>query len=73
LPGIDGYEVARLVRQNLNHDRPLLVALTGYGQAEDQRAAFEAGYDAHLVKPLNRGALCRLLEERFRKVESGTN
>jgi CheY-like chemotaxis protein len=61
------------VRQNLNHDRPLLVALTGYGQAEDQRAAFEAGYDAHLVKPLNRGALCRLLEERFRKVESGTN
>jgi signal transduction histidine kinase len=50
LPGFDGFELARRVRANGAHVR--LVALTGYGQAEDKRRAAEAGFDEHLVKPV---------------------
>ncbi len=50
LPVKDGYEVARQVRSALERD-VFLVALTGYGQPHDHRRAFEAGFDAHLVKP----------------------
>ena len=52
LPGLDGYEVARRVRAALG-EAPLLVALTGYGQAEDRRQSREAGFDVHLVKPVS--------------------
>jgi len=51
LPDINGYEVARRIRADLGKS-VTLVAVTGYGQPEDQRAAFEAGFDAHLVKPV---------------------
>jgi signal transduction histidine kinase/CheY-like chemotaxis protein len=50
LPGIDGYEIARRVRAELGSD-VYLVALTGYGQAEDKKKALEAGFDVHLTKP----------------------
>ena len=51
LPGMDGYEVAREMRAL---GIPIvLVALTGYGQPEDRRRAEEAGFDAHLVKPVD--------------------
>jgi signal transduction histidine kinase len=50
LPGFDGFELARRVRANGSRVR--LVALTGYGQAEDKRRAAEAGFDEHLVKPV---------------------
>jgi CheY-like chemotaxis protein len=50
LPVLDGYEVARRVRAALA-DRPLLVALTGYGQPEDRDRAGEAGFDVYLAKP----------------------
>ena len=60
LPQMDGYEVARTIRANTHH-RVMLVALTGYGQPEDERRAREAGYDAHLVKPADFGALRALL------------
>jgi CheY-like chemotaxis protein len=43
--------------------RPLLVALTGWGQDEDRRRSEEAGFDAHLVKPVDDVVLCRLLAE----------
>jgi two-component system, sensor histidine kinase len=50
LPDIDGYEVARRVKEQSK--RPIaLIALTGYGQPEDQRRAGAAGFDVHLVKP----------------------
>ena len=60
LPGIDGYEVARRVRA-LDKRRPLLIALTGYGQPEDRRRATEAGFDSLLVKPVDPSALTDLL------------
>ena len=51
LPDVSGYEVARRIRAELNRDI-VLVAVTGYGQPEDQRRALDAGFDAHLVKPI---------------------
>ena len=51
LPGSDGYEIARRLRAVLGN-RVRLVALTGYGQADDRRLVREAGFDAHLVKPV---------------------
>jgi two-component system, sensor histidine kinase len=60
LPGIDGYEVARRLRVG-GERRPLLIALTGYGQPEDRRRAAEAGFDSLLVKPVDPSALSSLL------------
>jgi CheY-like chemotaxis protein/anti-sigma regulatory factor (Ser/Thr protein kinase) len=51
LPGMDGYEVAKRLRQGAGGDKVLLVAVTGYGQEEDRRRAKEAGFDEHLLKP----------------------
>jgi len=62
LPGLDGYEVARQVRAALG-DQILLIALTGHGQTEHRRRTSAAGFDAHLVKPVNMDELCRLLEK----------
>ncbi|WP_051243144.1 hybrid sensor histidine kinase/response regulator [Azohydromonas australica] len=52
LPGISGYEVARRIRAQEGGRRMLLVALTGWGQAQDKLAALEAGFDRHLTKPV---------------------
>jgi CheY-like chemotaxis protein len=60
LPGIDGYEVARRLRKQAVAPM-LLVALTGYGQEEDRRRSREAGFDQHLVKPVELTALQALL------------
>ncbi len=61
LPGIDGYELARQLRQNLGINDTYLVALTGYGQPSDVESAFEAGFNNHLVKPLDPVRLARIL------------
>ena len=61
MPGMDGYEVARRIRQEREGPPPLLVALTGYVQERDRRAAREAGFDRHLEKPVNLPALRDLL------------
>ncbi len=53
LPGLDGYEVARRVRARFGPDHVRLVALTGYGRAEDYAAVQQAGFDWHLVKPID--------------------
>jgi PAS domain S-box-containing protein len=63
LPGLDGYEVARRVRALPNGDKVYLIAVTGYGQPEDRRRALEAGFDHHLVKPVNLHKLEGLLTE----------
>jgi two-component system CheB/CheR fusion protein len=57
LPGIDGYEVARRIREDPDSGDPLLVALTGYGRDEDRRRALAAGFDQLLVKPVDLGRL----------------
>lgn len=61
LPGMDGYEVARQIRNQANAPGLVLVALTGYGQQQDLRRSEEAGFDRHLVKPVNLGTLRDLL------------
>jgi len=53
LPGVDGYEVARRLRAEPAGGEMLLVAMTGYGQEGDRRRSLEAGFDAHLVKPVD--------------------
>lgn len=62
LPGIDGYEVARRLRADPATCGVRLIALTGYGLESDQRRALEAGFDAHLVKPVDLDRLMELLE-----------
>jgi CheY-like chemotaxis protein len=57
LPGMDGYEVARRVRRDPDLRQVVLVALTGYGQEEVKQQAMAAGFDYHLVKPVNPDAL----------------
>lgn len=61
LPVLDGYEVARRIRSNRENAGTLLVALTGYGQAEDRKRAAAAGFDAHLVKPVDLKKLYSIL------------
>jgi signal transduction histidine kinase len=61
LPDIDGMEVARRVRRNVDLADTRLIALTGYGQAEDIQHALEAGFEAHLTKPINVDQLLALL------------
>jgi two-component system CheB/CheR fusion protein len=61
LPKLDGYEVARRVRQQIPADALRLVALTGYGQDSDHENVMSAGFDTHLVKPLNHTRLEKIL------------
>jgi signal transduction histidine kinase/DNA-binding response OmpR family regulator len=63
LPELDGYEVARHLRRSEATRGALLVALSGYGQQEHRRRSTEAGFDYHFVKPLDFGALQRILGE----------
>lgn len=60
LPKLNGYEVARRIR-DLRGEGVVLIAVTGWGQAEDRRLSQEAGFDHHLTKPINLGALRTLL------------
>lgn len=53
LPDMDGYELARRIREGEATARMRLVALTGYSQATDRERALRAGFDAHLTKPVN--------------------
>ena len=64
LPEIDGLELARRIRKSESHPDIYLIALTGYGQEGDRRLALDAGFDEHLVKPVDFAALQRLLGRR---------
>ena len=61
LPGLDGYEVARALRATPTGKTTALIAVTGYGQADDRRRSKEAGFDAHLVKPVSEILLTSLI------------
>jgi CheY-like chemotaxis protein len=61
MPNLDGYELARRLRQSAELDRAILVALTGYGQDSDRQRAKDAGFDHHLVKPASTQSLLALL------------
>jgi CheY-like chemotaxis protein len=60
LPVMDGYEVARRIKREARREM-LVVALTGYGQEEDRHRSQEAGFDHHLVKPVDLQDLYALL------------
>ena len=74
LPGLSGYGVARAVRSDDTLKRTPLVALTGYGRAEDRKRTASAGFDAHLTKPVDVASLNKVLS-RFegRKLGSSEN
>jgi CheY-like chemotaxis protein len=61
LPGMNGYEVARRLRGESALESTLLVAVTGYGQEDDQRKAQHSGFDRHLTKPVDLEALRKIL------------
>lgn len=63
LPGIDGYEVARRIRAHSTTYRPVLIALTGWGEESDKQQARDAGFDYHLLKPVDFTKLTDALRE----------
>jgi signal transduction histidine kinase/DNA-binding response OmpR family regulator len=68
LPGFDGFEVARRIRDSDLAPPPMLVAITGYGQAEDRQRTLDTGFDAHLVKPITPEHLAHVLERTARRM-----
>ena len=62
MPGLDGHEVARTLRAEVGLRSSLIVALSGYGQDSDRQRSREAGFDHHLVKPIELGKLEALLK-----------
>jgi CheY-like chemotaxis protein len=63
LPGMDGYEVAAVLRRDSAMANTRLIALSGYGREEDQRRSTEAGFDRHLIKPIDLDELLGLLRD----------
>jgi two-component system CheB/CheR fusion protein len=64
LPGMSGYELVRRVRASEELSDVTLIALTGYGRQSDRQAALDAGFDTHLVKPLNPSELYAYISSR---------
>ena len=64
MPGLDGYQTARLIREQPWGAAIYLLALTGYGQAEDKQRSEAAGFDAHLVKPVDMAELLGIVGSR---------
>jgi CheY-like chemotaxis protein len=62
LPGMSGYEVCRRIRQEPWGQTMRIVALTGWGQEEDRQRSREAGFDTHIVKPVDHEVLLKMLE-----------
>ncbi len=65
LPDLDGYAVAEKVREEMRDVMPMMVALTGYGTENDRARSVAAGFDHHLVKPLNPATLQLLIASRI--------
>lgn len=65
MPGMDGYEAARLIRQRPGAERILMIALTGWGQDDARRRTLAAGFDHHLIKPIDVGQIIALAATRL--------
>jgi len=70
LPELNGYEVARKIREQPWGEKMVLIALTGWGQDEDRRRSKEAGFDHHVTKPVDPDALMKLLEMKLQVGET---
>jgi CheY-like chemotaxis protein len=68
LPGLDGYAVARRIREGLAGASMFLIALTGYHEVEERALAGDTGFDAHLIKPLRLEPLMELLQRVAREI-----
>jgi CheY-like chemotaxis protein len=64
LPGMDGYQVASALREGEAHKDTVIIAVSGYGQEEDRRRSQAAGFDHHLVKPVDFDSLLSLIGSR---------
>lgn len=62
MPGIDGFQTCNLIRETDWGKSMVIFALTGYGQPSDFRKSTAAGFDAHLIKPVDFGQLLSLIE-----------
>jgi CheY-like chemotaxis protein len=62
MPGMDGYEVARRLRQRQGLESVVIAALTGWGQLADRQRSKQAGIDHHLVKPVDSQVLEEVLD-----------
>ena len=71
MPRMDGYETARKMRFRRWGKTATLIALTGWGQQQDRQRTTEAGFDAHLVKPVSESQLFQALASAGRKERSG--
>ena len=65
MPSMDGYEAARRIRRQPGAESILMIALTGWGQSEARQRTFEAGFDHHLIKPVNFDEIRKLASGRF--------
>ncbi|WP_174842732.1 response regulator [Spirosoma rhododendri] len=65
MPELDGYATCQLIRQQSWGQTMLVIALTGYGQEEDRQRTREAGFNSHLVKPVDLPELLNLLTDLF--------
>jgi CheY-like chemotaxis protein len=63
MPGMNGYDAARLIRQQPGNEKVVLIALTGWGQSTDKNRASLAGFDHHLVKPVDYDRLMSCLAD----------
>ena len=63
MPGMNGYQVAEAIRNDRRFDQPLLVALTGWGGEDDRARTGAAGFDLHLTKPVDLGAIEKMLAD----------
>lgn len=61
MPGMNGYQVAEAIRNERRFDQPLLVALTGWGGEDDRERTGAAGFDLHLIKPVDLAAIDKML------------
>jgi CheY-like chemotaxis protein len=62
---MDGYELGRRLASAFAENAPKMIAITGYGQAADRHRSTEAGFDEHLVKPINLEQLQRVIESLY--------
>ena len=72
MPGMDGYEVARRIREDGEHRGVTLIALTGWGQEDDRRRSSQAGFDHHLLKPADMGTVRSLFASLSEHGHSGS-